>query len=266
VQTEEMGILSEIGVDVSWEQQGYYYFDIGSDLLGRFNHASNNGNDMWKLDIAALMMNRDSDGYETWDTQYFIYEALGNSDLAKMLGFKKLFVEHMLNGDTKRYAEISEEFYERLRELNHWGYHAFGTVYQQIINDFNLPFGIRNPYPDFTHALAGAVRKKIKFAEEQQLIAECRAHLTSYDDFIYGLKVNQALHERLEQAHGARLASLQSSYDERLKLLYAAAERIGLTDALAKEIKLIGGETFNVESSIKLLLETKMNPMAPTDD
>ena len=96
-------------------------------------------------------------------------------------------------------------------------------------------YGI-SPYPTFAYRLAEKVRK-LQLTDETKLIAECRAHLTAYDDFIFGLRVNQALHERQEQMYQQKVAALQAAYDEKLKQVFIAADRAGLLPALTAELQ-----------------------------
>jgi hypothetical protein len=70
--------------------------------------------------------------------------------------------------------------------------------------------------------------KTVQISKETQLIVECRAHLTSYDDFIFGLRVNQALYERQEQMFKQRLAELKAAYAEKVRQLAIMAENSGL--------------------------------------
>jgi hypothetical protein len=78
--------------------------------------------------------------------------------------------------------------------------------------------------------------KNLRLPEETQLIVECRALLTSYDDFMFGLGLNAALHERLEQQYNNKLAQLQASYEEQRRQLLLIAERNGLSLEVLREI------------------------------
>ena len=69
------------------------------------------------------------------------------------------------------------------------------------------------------------------------MIAECRAHLTAYDDFIFGLRVNQALHEQQEQMYRQKVAELQAACHDKIRQLLMAADRAGVLPVLAAELQ-----------------------------
>ena len=109
VQTEEMNILSEIGADVSWESQTYYYTEKGNVLKEKFEELSAYGDKMWLMDLAIMQI----DQTEIHD---LVYESLINSDLAKRIGFKKLFIERMLNDRVYLYDAVVELYEAELQE------------------------------------------------------------------------------------------------------------------------------------------------------
>jgi len=228
--TEEMGILSEMFADVSYEGQDYYYTDKGSALKEKFEELSEYGSKMWVMDLAA---------WQTGQTEIhdLVYEALTNSDLAKRLGFKKIFIDKMLGGDKSEYDEITEEYIDELSELNrfeNW----------EMIKAFNVVMQARGktmyvtPYQGFCHALYDKA-KGLKLQEETRLITECRALLTSYDDFMLGLRMNQALHERLERQYNAKVLQLQAGYEEKFRQLLAIAEKQGIIFAPIETLKML---------------------------
>jgi hypothetical protein len=229
VRTEEMCILSEIGVDVSYENQGYYYTDKGSTLKEGFERLSAYGDKMWLMDLAVMQV----DQTEIHD---LVYESLINSDLAKRIGFKKLFIERMLNDRVYLYDTVVELYETELQELNRFDNYGMIGAFNKAMEANGTPvYGI-TPYPTFAYHLAEKVRK-LQLAEETKLITECRAHLTAYDDFIFGLRVNQALHERQEQMYKQKVAELQAAYEEKLKHLLIAADRAGLLPELTTELQ-----------------------------
>jgi hypothetical protein len=90
----------------------------------------------------------------------------------------------------------------------------------------------------------------LKLDKECQLIIECRSLLTSYDDFMLGLKMNQALYEAQEKSYQMKVAALQEGFDQKLKLLMLAADRAGLIPALTAEMNRLSGDgTELLESS-----------------
>jgi hypothetical protein len=238
VQTEEMGILAEIGIDVSWENQGYYYFDKGNALKERFEQMTDYGNKMWIIDLAITQMDFTAEHGGRTDVHDFIYEALMEGDVAKRVGFKKIFVEDMLGGDPKQYGELAEQYADELQGLNRFSFQDNWSAWARVVPEQSAQMALEQ-YRTLTNHLVDRVRR-LDLAEEKNLVAECRAHLTSYDDFIYGLRVNQTLHEAQEQAYGARLAALQAAYAEKERLLLLAAERAGLLALLNSETERLG--------------------------
>ena len=220
-QTEEMGILSEMFADVSYDGQGYYYTDKGSALKEKFEELSEYNDKMWVMDLAVWQISQT-------EIHDLVYESLVNSDLAKRLGFKKLFIDKMLGGDKSDYDEITEEYIAELSELN-----RFENL--EMIKAFNVVMQARGktmyvsamPYQNFGYALR-AKAEGLRLQRETQLIVECRALLTSYDDFMLGLRMNQALNERLERQYNAKVLQLQASYTETVRQLFLIAEKQGV--------------------------------------
>lgn len=201
----------------------------GNKLRETFDELTDYGDKMWLMDLAVMQI----DKTEIHD---LVYEALSNPDLAKRIGFKKLFIEHMLGGNAYKhdYDEIAEEYEAELRELNRFDEWEMSKAFDNVMDARGMQLRVRR-YPYFARYLVEKVQG-LKLTGEVALIAECRAHLTAYDDFIFGLRVNQALHERQEQTYKQQMAALQAAYDEKLKLLLLAAERVGLFPALQREI------------------------------
>lgn len=230
VQTEEMNILSEMFPDVSYENQGYYYTDKGSALKEKFEELSEWENKMWIMDLAVWQIGQ----AEIHD---LVYEALANSDLAKRLGFKKLFVDKMLHGDKSEYDEIAEEYLAELSELNRFDNWEMIKTFNKVMQARGKAMYV-TPYSSFSYALCDKV-KGLKLQEETQLIVECRALLTSYDDFMLGLRMNQALNESLEKQYKAKVLQLQSSYEEKIRQLFLIAEKQGVILAPNESLKML---------------------------
>jgi len=231
VRTEEMGILSEMFTDVSYENQGYYYTDKGSILKEKFEELSEHNNKMWIMDLAVWQI----DGTEIHD---FVYGSLVNSDLAKRLGFKKLFIDKMLSGDKSGYDEIANEYITELGELNRFENWEMIKAFNRVMQARGKTMHV-TPYPNFCYALREKA-KGLKLQEETRLIAECRALLTSYDDLMLGLRMNQALHDSLEQQYNDKVLQLQASYEEKVRQLFLIAEKQGIILAPIESLK-IGG-------------------------
>lgn len=230
VQTEEMGILSEMFADVSYDNQGYYYTDKGSALKEKFEELSEYNNKMWVMNLAVWQI----DQSEIHD---LVYEALLNSDLAKRLGFKKLFIDKMLDGDKSEYIEITEEYIAELSELNRFDNWEMIKAFNRVMQARGKTM-YETPYPSLCYALCEKA-KGLKLQEETRLITECRALLTSYDDFMLGLRMNQALYERLEQQYNAKALQLQASYEEKVKQLFLIAEKQGVILTPNEALKLL---------------------------
>jgi len=242
-QAEEISILSEMFSDVSYDGQEYYYTDKGYTLKEKFEEISGYGNKMWVLDLAAWQIDKDDCEARGIEIHDIVYDALINSDLAKRIGFKKLFIEHMMRGvHHSHYDEIKEAFLLELGELNRFEYYEMIKAYYRAMQECNREL-YDNPYPIFCHALCDKVAN-LHLEKETKLIAECRALLTSYDDFILGLRMNQALYEAQERQFKDKIAQLQSYYDEKVRLLYLIAERHGIVPAVMEDMRMIerGGE------------------------
>ena len=233
VETEEMSILQQIGADVSWENETYYYTAKGLGLKEKFEELSDYGNKMWIMDLAVWQI----DQPEIHD---LVYQCLVDEDLAKRLGFKKLFIEKMLNGKKDGYDEIIEAYTNELGELNRFDSYNMFIKFNVVIQERGgTPLTV-TPYPTFCYYLAEKL-KNLKLQEETRLIVECRSLLTAYDDFIFGLRVNQALYEEQEKQYRIKVAELQSSYNSKVKQLLLIAESQGLKLDFS-EVKLLETE------------------------
>lgn len=230
VQTEEMSILSEMFADVSYENQGYYYTDKGSILKEKFEELSGYSDKMWIMDLAVWQIGQE-------EIHDIVYEALVNPDLAKRLGFKKLFIDKMLGGDKSEYDEITEDYIAELAELNRFDNWEMIKAFNRVMQARGKAMHV-TPYPNFCYALIEKA-KGLKLQEETRSIAECRALLTSYDDFLLGLRMNQALHEQLEQQYNTKVLQLQASYEEKLRQLFLIAEKEGVILATNNSLKML---------------------------
>lgn len=108
---EEIGILSDMFSGVSWEGQDYYYTDNAAKLVERWEKITDYGDKMWLMDAAVWQLSDD-------DANEWMYQILSNDDLAKRIGFKKLFVENMLDGMTSQYKAAAEAFDTELQEFD----------------------------------------------------------------------------------------------------------------------------------------------------
>ncbi|GHV36238.1 hypothetical protein FACS1894187_10490 [Synergistales bacterium] len=223
---EEINLLSEMFSDVSQEGQEYYYVDGAYKMREKFDELSDCGRQMWRMDLAIWQM---SENREIHD---LVYDALSNSELAKALGFRKLFIEHMLRGDKSLYVNFSEAWRDELSELNRFEYHANWIAFEEVLRGYGHEHWVPTSGKGYNNFLF-VLRKKaeaLDLRSETRIIAESRALLNSYDDFILGLKMNKALHDGLEQQYRAKMAALQSAYDEKVKQLTAGTEHVALPD------------------------------------
>lgn len=226
---EEIGILSEMFSDISWDGQDYYYTDNAYKLVERWDSIIDCGDKMWLMDVAVWQLSDE-------DANQWILQVLSNDYIAKRIGFKKIFTDAVLQGDAGRYKTVAEDYLEELYECDRNDYydntHALANVLPGV--HFEL---ILRMYGNLCTAVYNKL-KGLRLDNEKQLIAESRAMLTSYDDFMFGLKSNQALYEEQERAHQARLAALQSKYDAAVKCLLAAAQEQGVVLQLPEQMKL----------------------------
>ena len=227
---EEIGILSDLFADVSWENQDYYYADNGNKLVERWEEATDYGNKMWIMDVAAWQLSDE-------DANNCIYEILCNDDLAKRIGFKKIFVETVLSGMESRYKAVIEKFEAELQELNRFDYYSNLMALQKAMTSVGLN-SVINPYSKLLSAVYSKL-KGLKLDKEKQLIVESRAMLTAYDDFMFGLRANQALYNEQEQMYQRKVALLQSAYDEKVKQLFLMAEQQGVKLIADESIKML---------------------------
>jgi len=247
-QSEEINILTDMFPDVSYERQGYYYQDNGSRLKEQFEQQTDYCDNMWPMEVALWQMSGEKEySYTIYpDVHDLVFEAINNSDFAKRIGLKKLFVETIMNDydPYNKSKEIIEDCAEGLRELNRFDFNKMAnTLYGVLSTHESLQYTYWNPnvvhsrYNDFCNKFHDKLRR-MDVRAEAAIITECRSLLTSYDDFINGLRVTQALHEHLERMHGARLAKLQSEYDKKVAAVLMAAEKYGLSDAIRADIVL----------------------------
>lgn len=230
----EIGILSEMFADVSWENQDYYYADNGNKLRERWDAVTEYGNKMWLMEIAAWQL-LDEDANE------WVFEALINDDLAKRIGFRRTFIDTVLCGVQSKFKDTAEAFEEGLRELNRFGFHENSEALYSAMNKKVAFVVVMKRYSD----LCSAIYKKLKGLRldiEKQLIVESRALLTAYDDFMFGLKSNQYLYNQQETMYRIKAAQLQAKYDDAVRQLLAAAQMQGVALKLP-EVQLLEVES-----------------------
>lgn len=218
---EEIGILGEMFADVSWDGQDYYYTDNAGKLVEKWEQITDYGNKMWLMDIAVWQLSDE-------DANDWIYTILCNDDLAKRIGFKKLFVDTVLAGATNQYKAAAEAYEEELHELDRYDVYWNSIALEKAAVLQGEPWDvIRYRY----HKLCTAVYDKLKglrLDAEKQLVVESRAMLTGYDDFMFGLKANQALYTEQEKMYQSRVALLQGKYEAAMQQLLVIAQAQGV--------------------------------------
>lgn len=216
---EEIGILGDMFADVSWEGQDYYYTDNGSKLVMRWKNITDYGDKMWLMDVAVWQLGDE-------DANDWIYQILCNDDLAKRIGFKKIFVDTVLGGMSNQYKAATEAYEIELQDLDRFDYYgnmkALGSALESI--GYNI---YNNPYSKLCSAVYDKL-KGLRLDTERQLIVESRAMLTGYDDFMFGLRSNQALYETQEKMYQSKVAQLQERYENAKRLLLSMAQEQGV--------------------------------------
>lgn len=223
---EEIGILSEIFSDVSWENQDYYYTDAGTKLQERWETMTEYGDKMWPMDVAAWQMEED-------DANEWMYQILCNEDMAKRIGWKKLFTDTVLAGMKSNYDKVAEEFEYNLQELNRNSFMENSAALKAALESVGCTV-IRNPYSDLCRAVYKKLRG-MKLEDEKQLIVESRSMLTAYDDFMFGLRSNQALYSQQEIMYQKRVAQLKENYENAVQMLLNEAQVQGVVFSLPAE-------------------------------
>jgi hypothetical protein len=235
LQSEEMGIINDLlreeAPDVSWDNQDFLYTYKAGKLKERWDELYAREDTGYMLELA---LSRIDDG-EVHDA---ICEMLRNPELAKRVGFKRLFVKNILSGDGSKYAEILEEFEGLIDDLDRYDYMGLCIALYKALEPYGYHTKGVYTYP----LLANAVCKKLQewpLAEEIQLLVECRGLLISYDDFLFGLRANQALFNEQKLLFEFRLRELQTQYEAKVRALAAVADT-----PLALGGAVIGATTF----------------------
>ena len=233
---EEIGILGDMFSDVSWEGQDYYYTDNASKLIERWDKATDDGDKMWLMDVAVWQLSDE-------DANDWIYQILCNDDLAKRIGFKKLFTETALAGMASQYKNVAEAFEEALGDADRNDFYANSRALEAV-----LPSVAWDVINYRYRKLASSVYDKLKglrLDAERQLIVESRAMLTGYDDFMFGLRSNQALYTAQEKSYQNKVAQLQGKYEAAVRMLLSAAQEQGVVFHLPDAPLLLGQEATN---------------------
>lgn len=216
---EEIGILADMFSDVSWEGQDYYYTDNATKLVERWEKITDYGDKLWLMDVAVWQLSDE-------DANDWMYQILCNDDLAKRIGFKKIFVDNVLSGMSSQYKAATEAFEEELQELDRFDFYENSKALGAALSSINWCVA-SNPYGKLCSAVYDKL-KGLRLDAERQLIVESRAMLTGYDDFMFGLRANQALYEEQERAYQRKVALLQEKYENAKRLLLSMAQEQGL--------------------------------------
>ena len=229
---EEIGIIGEMFPDVSWDGQDYYYTDLGCKLKEKFEQKTSWLQDMWLLDLAIWQIG-DSDAAGGIGVHDIVYGCLTNSDMGKRLGFKKIFVDEALLGDGKQYTDVSEAYLDEISEFNRFDYYPMRQTLNKVLQEHGRHM-IVSPYYKICNKLYSKLIG-LKLQDECRLILECRAALTGYDDFMFGLRANQELFKQQEQLFNSRMAALSERYEQLVKNLLTVASSQGVILNLPQE-------------------------------
>jgi len=219
--TEEMQILTDIMGecwDVTNEQQQFYYTDLGNRLKERFEwHNNQFGGDMWIINLAVRFIDA-SDKYESYYSEFTIhetiYEALSyiNGELAKMLGIAKE-IQGLLCSQKKQVEKIADDWFEKAKELRVFSFTEMTRTLIETLRENDVAFtNAYNIYNSICNKALERLRKQKGLESVIQVVIESRALLNSYDDFILGMRANQALYEKQESAYKKRVNMLESQY------------------------------------------------------
>jgi len=254
VQTlEERSILSEMFADVSYENEGYYYNDKARSLLDKIayekgcNSWDYEPNPLFELALLKMRMMKDEYGDRRWLTKKerkdLAFLALHESDVAIKLGLHKLLAEKY-DLTPKEVKRLMTEWHEAWHEASEF----YGDFHLGIIRGFieklkpNYLIGRRlvHPYEIFNILECKVTSCNID-PELLTTAAECQSFLFSYEDFIQGLRANQALYNYQQTQYNQKLAELQAAYAEQVKLLYNAAAAQGVVLELPGEVVALPG-------------------------
>ena len=216
---EEIGILGEMFSDISWDGQDYYYTDNAGKLVERWERMTDYGDKMWLMDVAVWQLSDE-------DVNEWIYQILRSDDLAKRIGFKKIFVDAVLNGMAGQYKDVAEAYADELGDANRNDYFGNSRALAAVLPDVDW-IAVNSRYGKLCSAVYNKL-KGLQLDDEKQLVAESRAMLTGYDDFMFGLRANQALYTEQERAYQSKVAALQAKYDDAKRLLLVMAQEQGV--------------------------------------
>jgi hypothetical protein len=177
------------------------------------------GNNMWLLDVAVWQLSDE-------DANEWMYQILCNDDLSKRIGFKKMFVETILSGDADQYRDASEAFENALSDLDRNDFYANSNALAAILPSVAWDV-VRYRYGNLCSAVYIKL-KGLRLDGERQLIVESRAMLTGYDDFMFGLRSNQALYSEQEKMYQNKMSLLQEKYEATMRRLLLMAQEQGI--------------------------------------
>lgn len=217
---EEINILGQMFTDISWEGQDYYYTDSASDLVEKWDRVTGYCDKMWLMDAAAWQLE------DEMDVNNVLPQIVFNEDFGKRIGFRKIFIDTVLGGFSSKYKAVIGAFEDALYNLDRYDFVTNQNVLLTALSAAGCAVRI-SPYPELCSAVYDKL-KGLRLDTEKQLIIESRAMLTSYDDFMFGLRSNQALYNQQKAIYEDRVAELQSKYDNAVKLLLAAAQEQGV--------------------------------------
>jgi len=250
---EEVGIVQEMFPDVSWQNQDFIYTQKAERMLERFDGLSGYGKKMWLMDLAAVKL----DG---WELHATVWKALRNANLANRIGLKEVITEKLMYGYRPRCKGFIKEWAEATEDLLLDDDYDYDCDYDD--DDGGIPVlvdkrgmsialnavldkrGIYRPENHGYFAILDGVSAKLDraaLADEMFVISAARDLLTSRDDYLHGLRVNQRLYGELEGLFKDKVKKLQEAYDAQVAALLRSAEAQGVVLRLGAEAKLLVG-------------------------
>ena len=227
--------LSEMGIDTSDLERKFIYVDKFARLWELWRPYWVGEHDMWLLDLALWQMSFEEGNYGEYDSVYdradFFFKVLSDEQWQKKIGFKKMFFEILLSGNytevinkiKKNYKNIINEIADKCRDLDRFIDTDIATIFHDHLV---IPYDVsrRNFWGFFNNTMYKLQR--LELHPEKILIAETKAVLTSFDDFVMGLEANQALSSYME-IKNIRL-EYQKQFEKHLAYIYASAEAQGV--------------------------------------
>jgi len=239
--------------DVSYESEGYYYNDKARLLLEKiayeegYNSWGYEPNPLFELALLKMRMMKDEYGDHRFlsdnERKDLAFLALHESSVAIKLGLHKVLAEKydLTAKEVKRLmSEWHEAWHEASEFYGHFHLDIIRGFLEKLKPNYLIMRRLVHPYEIF-NILECKVANCTLDPELLTTAAECQSFLFSYEDFIQGLRANQALYNYQQTQYNQKLAELQAAYTEQVKLLYNAAAAQGVVLELPGEVVALPG-------------------------